>query len=113
MGPSNQVAPQTTIQRVIMGYYIQGPLKGKADFLKEAFNAIEVSIFDAKKEIESTIDSGKCVICVVENSIFDDVAGLVYDIRGFNCFNNPDDIRPKKWLLMDKEKAHKLAGYTE
>lgn len=92
-----------------MGYYIQtvGNLF-KATNLEYTYNAQRIaapSSFDQ-------IPSDQALICVVENGIFD-AAGLVYNENEFEAFNDPTDFRPRTWLLMNKETAHKLAGYEE
>lgn len=50
------------------------------------------------------------LICVIENASFD-AAALVYDERELQSIANIMDTRPKTYLTMDKELAHKLADY--
>jgi hypothetical protein len=88
-----------------MGFYIETPKdKHKADQLIAAFGAIEV--------MNEPIQLPQCkyaLVCVVENNSFD-AAGLVYNEHELRRFADPTDRRPKRWLLMDRDLAYKLAG---
>jgi len=91
-----------------MGFYIQGPTTGKAAFI--------VSEYDGKiipqPEAFADIPEDKALICVVANPMFE-AAGYCFNDREFDCFSNSSDLRPKKWLVMDKSKAEKLSGYKK
>lgn len=91
-----------------MGFYIQGPSKGKAPFI--------VSEYDAKYLPQphkfSDISEDKALICVVENSFFE-AAGYCFNEKEFECFSDPSDRRPKQWLIMDKAKAEELSGRND
>ena len=92
-----------------MGYYIQtkGPLL-KAMQLCTDHDAENIG----RPSSFAEVPDGKALICVVQNGPFD-AAALVHDEREFVEFSDPTDPRPKDWLIMDKELAHKLAGYEE
>ena len=89
-----------------MGFYIQGPLTSKAAFI--------VSEYDAKIIPQpskfSDVPVGKALICVVSNGPFE-AAGYCFSEREFEVFSDPNDDRPKKWLIMDESKAKELTGY--
>lgn len=89
-----------------MGFYIQGPLKGKADYLVKEFAAEKIPVPKKWPPPE-----GKAYICVVQNRGFD-AAGFLYDEREFDMFSQPDS-RPKVWLLMDREMAEEFSGYDK
>lgn len=81
-----------------MGMYIEVPVSfDKAKQIKEIYGAKEVS-----PAPPSTLDG--TLVCVVSNPFFD-AAGICYDDREFQVFTDPDDTRPKKWLVMDTELA--------
>jgi len=93
-----------------MGYYIQTPghNTGKAQRIceehQEAFIIPRPTVF-------AKVPDNMGLVCVIDNGLFD-AAGYCYNLREFLEFSNPDDTRPKTWLLMDKKKAEKLSGYT-
>ena len=86
-----------------MGYYIQGPLKGKATYIRAEYGAYEIS----KPKSFAEVPAGKALICVADNGPFE-AACYCYDEREFLAFNVPTDHRPKKWLIMDKADAQAL-----
>ena len=95
-----------------MGYYIQGPNKGKAQFLVEQYGAKFLSALDIPYEY-SSIPGDKAVIVVIDNGSFE-AAALCYSNGEFEelvNFDIVDDPRPRKILMMDKELAYKLAGF--
>ena len=59
----------------------------------------------------SEIPEDKALICEVDNHTFK-ANGLMYSEREFEDFNDPSDYRIKRWYLMDKQIAYKLAGYN-
>jgi hypothetical protein len=94
-----------------MGYYINqttkqhlGPLN-KADALVDDEEAIELPF------APDEFPTDRAIICVVNNGSFE-AAGFAYDKREMDSFNDPDDWRPKRWLVMDLETAKKLSGYS-
>lgn len=94
-----------------MGYYINDGLgaRNKAVDLIRLYRAEEIPLpMDM-----GVVPLGKALICVVENGLFD-AAGLIYNEREFQKFAVEDTTgRPRTWLLMEREKAHQLAGYRE
>lgn len=92
-----------------MGYYIQT----KANVLKAKQLCAEHNAENIPQPATlAEVPEDKALICVVQNGPFD-AAALIYDSRELADFSDPDDDRPRDWLFMDKELAHKLAGYTE
>lgn len=90
-----------------MGYYIQGPTFGKADFI--------INEWGAKLIIGSPVwppPTAKALICVVQNPFFD-AAAYAFDEDEFAAFNDPGDPRPRKWLLMSEAKAKELTKYPK
>lgn len=93
-----------------MGYYIQGDgARGKADWLMAHKSALIVPL-DEARAVANDPDSKMGVVCVVRNSLFD-AACFCYNSDEFESCNNPKDIRPKLWLVMDKAEAARLSGY--
>ena len=91
-----------------MGYYIQtGNAWGKAFDLVTDHEAVEVP----QPANFSNIPHDKALICVVDNGPFD-AAGYCFDSREFEAFTEPDDTRPKTWLLMDKEEAERISNFV-
>lgn len=89
-----------------MGFYIQGPAKSKAQYIVSEYDG---KIIACPKKF-ADIAPDKALICVVDNGAFE-AAGYCFGEREFTAFSNPDDIRPKTWLVMDKNKAEELSGY--
>lgn len=86
-----------------MGFYINTTSKGvelprnnKADYL----------ILDGATEVKAVFQPN--LICVVENGQFE-AAGYAYSEAEFEVFNDPQDPRPKRWLVHPM--AAKLSGY--
>jgi len=90
-----------------MGYYIQGPLHGKAEILVDKHGG---EIVDIPASFED-IPEDKALICVMDNGAFE-AAGLVYSTGEFEEFTLSSDFRPKKFVLMDKETAWQMSGYN-
>lgn len=90
-----------------MGYYIEGPAHGKAAFLLRNEDAVEVSQEECEDVIEDP-DFG--VICIVDNGHFE-AAAFCYDAAELRAFTYLGDSRPRRWLLMNRERAEQLSGY--
>jgi len=89
-----------------MGYYIQGPAKGKAEFIVENLNGKIVSQSEAKE----AVDNGLGVIVVVNNGPFE-AAGFAFDWKEFQDFTLFTDQRPKRFVIMDRKLACELSGF--
>ena len=88
-----------------MGYYIPGPVQGKAKYIKEVHNG---EIIECPSSF-SDIPSGKALICVVDNGPFE-ASGYAFSEREFEVFNRSDG-RQKIWMVMDEDLARELSGY--
>ena len=74
-----------------MGKYINGigtSFEAKCANLKELHDAVET---DASFKED--------LVCVVDNGPFA-AAGYAFDEQEFNDFNDPNDLRPKKWFVV-------------
>lgn len=91
-----------------MGYYIQGPTTGKAQYIVSEYDG---KIIPCPKKF-SDIPEDKALISVVSNGPFD-AAAYCYSDKEFVEFTSPTDYRPKTWLIMDKTLAEKLSGFGE
>jgi hypothetical protein len=89
-----------------MGYYIQGPAKGKVAFLTSQYGAEELA-----GALVPFFVSSHGVICVVDNGSFE-AAAYIHDLEEFMRFDQPHDPRPKVWLLMEKALAKQLSGHV-
>lgn len=90
-----------------MGYYIDGPVVGKAEHLiKQGAQRVPTP------KNFADIPADKALIIVTSSGFFE-AAGLAFDAKEYDEFTLPGDARPKIFLLMDKTKAHRLAGYKE
>ena len=78
-----------------MGYYIQGPAKGKAAMLVSEHQAVNVTL--DRPETFADVPDGQAMIVVMDNGPFE-AAGLCYDEREFVEFTDPGDNRPKQFL---------------
>lgn len=94
-----------------MGYYIQtaNQLRGKSLYIRNNYGGEIISTPPSSFE---SIPEGKALIVVIDNGMFE-AAGLVYSPEEFNTFVTGRDYRPRQYVLMDKFKAHELAGYKE
>ena len=88
-----------------MGFYIQGPQSGKAKFLQAKHDCIEIPQPKSFDEIEADL----ALICVVDNGPFE-AAGYCFSPGEFKIFTDPEDHRPKTWLLMNVEKIILFGG---
>lgn len=85
-----------------MGYYIQTPGNhNKADQIIDLYGGIPVS------QPRAFSKSSSIPICVVQNGLFD-AAAIIHNQREFDDFTDPDDLRHKDWLLMDRDKVLEL-----
>lgn len=91
-----------------MGYYIQTPGFNHSKALRIA--AQHNGVLISKPNHYSDIPEDSALIVVVDNGPFE-AAALAYSEREFEEFTDFTDERPKEYVLLDKEVAHKLAGY--
>jgi hypothetical protein len=88
-----------------MGYYIQGPQKGKAEFIIQQYDAM---LLESEAQAREFFAKGYGVVCVVDNGPFE-AAAYAFSEDELKVFMAPDG-RTKKWLAMDKEDAEILSG---
>jgi len=91
-----------------MGYYIEGPTRGKTAFLINMHGAVEVTVERAAEVFENS-EEEHGVICVINGTF--EAAGFCYDEDEFEEFADPYDRRPKRWLLLPRHTAEKLSGF--
>lgn len=92
-----------------MGYYIEGPTKGKAKYIVDNFNGEIVMYSHAHAVIRKP---NVAVIIVLDNGPFE-AAGYAYDEDEFHAFTLAMDNRPKTFILMNRSKANELTGRVE
>jgi hypothetical protein len=92
-----------------MSYYLDGPAKGKAQHLSDAYDAVRVTEGEARERVAAGGEDGVHVVVIVENSTFE-AAGVAYDMREFERFVRPGDFRPRTFMVMDRAKAAELSG---
>ena len=92
-----------------MGYYIQVPEHfGKAEQIEALYDGMIIpqpTSFDL-------IPLNMALIVVVRNENFE-AAGFAYDEEEFTAFTYPGDLRPKKFVLMNRVMASELSGYSQ
>jgi hypothetical protein len=94
-------------KEINMGYYVQVPENlGKAKQIVDLYGGEIIP----RPETFSSIPSDKGLIVVISNGLFE-AAGYAYDQAELDAFTDPDDERPKKFVLMNKAQAEKLSGY--
>lgn len=89
-----------------MGYYIQGPERGKGKYLEDEYHAVPCNVHEAYLAVGHT---SLVPVCVVDNGAFD-AAAVAYSSEEFNCFADQLDHRPRQWYIMDRVKAYELSG---
>ena len=90
-----------------MGFYIQGPARGKVDYLVKNENA---AIIEAHVARELVDDTESAVVVVVDNGPFE-AAGFAFNVGELNRFLDSRDYRPKTILSMDRARVLELTGY--
>lgn len=89
-----------------MGSYINGPTKGKADFIVQNYGGLRI----APPTSWEDIPVGKALIVVADNGFFE-AAAWAYNEGEFRVFtDDPDDRRPRDYILIDKSVAEKVAS---
>jgi hypothetical protein len=90
-----------------MGYYIEVPHNhDKAEQIVELHGGEIIRC----PESFADVPTGKALICVVDNLRFE-AAGFCFDSQEFSEFSRYDG-RPKKWVLIDYDKAKELTGFN-
>lgn len=89
-----------------MGYYIDGPIHGKGEYIVKRYGAEKISRPDSFK----SIPAGKGLVIAMDKGLFE-AAGFIYDSAEFRRFTDPSDPRPKSYYLMDLELVKNLTGY--
>jgi hypothetical protein len=94
-----------------MGYYIQTTQpKNKADAIMKDLAGIEITVDEAAFFIKEQMGA---IICVVDNGPFE-AAAYCYNLNEFRVFTDPNDDRPKKWLLVEnEERVKELTRFTK
>lgn len=90
-----------------MGYYVQGALKGKANFIRDTYNGRIVSQDEARNLVDS-----HGVIAVKGNGLFD-AAGFCFNAEEFANFTEPNDPRPTEFVVIDRDTAKRISGYDD
>jgi len=84
-----------------MGMYFQGDQFDKGQDLVLNHGARHVS----KEYAASVVNDEKLVpVCVIDNGAFEEAA-LMFSQAEFDYCSRPQDTRPKRWYIMDREKA--------
>ncbi len=92
-----------------MGYYIDTKVNhGKADFIVANYGG---EIIRRAPASFGEIPAGKALIVVVDNGLFE-AAGFAYSEPEFRVFTqNPNDFRPREYVLMDRADAVRISRY--
>jgi len=92
-----------------MGFYIQVPEHfGKAEQIEALYDGMIIP----KPNSFDLIPLNMALIVVVRNQQFE-AAGFAYDEKEFVAFTDPEDLRPKKFVLMNRVMANELSGYKK
>lgn len=90
-----------------MGYYVQGPTFGKAQFLVEQHGG---QILPTPPKTLADLPEGKGLVVVVDNGIFE-AAAFAFNEGEYQEFSYPDDLRPKTYVVADRTKLEELTRY--
>ena len=90
-----------------MGLYINPPDQSKEDWL--ANNAKSMHCTPPAKARQNLGDGETVVVCLVVNGGFT-AAGVAFNDRELRDFADPNDQRPKVWLLVPVEKVEEVTG---
>lgn len=94
-----------------MGFYIQTTQnKNKARIIADNEpSARIVTLTEAARAID---DPDLGVIVVVDNGPFE-AAGFCYNKDEFTAFTRRDDLRPRRYVIMDRARAEELTGFPK
>ncbi len=93
-----------------MGYYIEGPSKGKAKWLMDTYDAEEIVAAPGVILTRNSVPPGKAIVCVVDNGLFE-AAAYGYNNQELADFQAPWDLRPKRFIVMDEKKVQELTRF--
>jgi hypothetical protein len=90
-----------------MGSYITTPNnKGKTEFITSVYNGVQIPL---PPNSFLDIPEGKALIVVVDNGHFE-AAGYAYSEGEFRVFTDPNEKRPRDYILIDKATAELIAS---
>ncbi len=92
-----------------MGYYIQGPNLGKAQYLLDTYSEFEEVTQDEAELFQCEGDVG--IVVVVNNGMFD-AAAFAFSDREFEEFTDMSDPRPRRFLTAPRDLVEELSGYN-
>ena len=91
-----------------MGFYIDGPTKGKASHILNNWGGIR---FELIRKFEDT-PINMVPVVVVNNGSFE-AAGICFNEREYKGFTNPYDPRPREGIYVPRKKIIELYPYLE
>jgi hypothetical protein len=92
-----------------MGYYIEVESnKNKAEIIAANYDGMVIP----KVTSYEKIPKDKGLIIVVDNGMFE-AAAFIYNEYEFAAFTHPSDERPRKFVLLDRERAETLSRYRK
>lgn len=92
-----------------MGYYIETDSNlGKADCILENTTSRELPV----PTTPDRVPLGYVPVVVVENDLFD-AAAIAYNSQELAAFTDPNDPRPKRYLLVSREDVIRLNPYVK
>ena len=92
-----------------MGYYIETPGQYLGKALKIAQDH-DGSIVTEEESYKALVDPDLAVIVVVSNGAFE-AAAFTYNKKKWLDFHTDGDTRPKKYVILNRDKAKELTGY--
>lgn len=90
-----------------MGYYIQGPERGKGKYLEEEHQAMPCNVHEAYLAVGHV---SLVPVCVVSNGGFE-AAAVIHSDAEYEWFTDGRDARSKRWYIMNRVKAYELSGF--
>ena len=87
-----------------MGYYIETPERSNK---AEQIARIHDGEIIPQPLNFSKVPEGKALICVVDNRIFE-AAAFCYNEAEFKVFSDPNDVRGRKWVIIQRDVACEL-----
>ena len=92
-----------------MGFYIEtGTNKNKAQYLIDNHDGVEMP----KPLTLNNVPESQALIVVIDSGPFE-AAGYAYDEKEFIAFTQPHDMRPKRYVTIDRKLANQLTGRKE